>query len=477
MPHRSDHPVIDSDGHVVEFMPALLESLAAVAGPAVAKRYQDFFEHGFLAWYSKTKNQRAHQRMTRGPWWALPAENTLDRATASLPRLLYHRLDEIGIDYAVMYPSTTLIAPELSDEELRRSVCRAVNVLHAEIFREYRDRLTPAAVIPMHSPEEAIDELDVAVGELGHKVIMMAGVVRRPVPAAAELSIEAASYGGWIDSLAVDSEHDYDPVWKRCVELGVSPTFHSTLQGFGTRASISNYVFNHLGAFAAAGEATARALFLGGVTRRFPSLRFAFLEGGVGWACNLYSDLVGHWEKRGGDRVRAYDPSAIDGELLVDLFERYSEPSYRDKLNQITGSVGLHVTPEDESALDEFSACRIERAEDIRTLFADPFVFGCEADDPINAWAFNEKLNPFGARMAAIFSSDIGHWDVPDVTRVTDEAWAMVEHGFISERDYRDFTFATPGRFWTANRPDFFHGTAVESAVATLLSESPESET
>ena len=40
-----------------------------------------------------------------------------------------------------------------------------------------------------------------------------------------------------------------------------------------------------------------------------------------------------------------------------------------------------------------------------------PFYFGCEADDRSNAWAFNTKANPFGARLNA----DIGHFDVPDM--------------------------------------------------------------
>ena len=37
---------------------------------------------------------------------------------------------------------------------------------------------------------------------------------------------------------------------------------------------------------------------MGGVARRFPDLRIAFLEGGVGWAVNLYNQLFEHWEKR-----------------------------------------------------------------------------------------------------------------------------------------------------------------------------------
>ena len=43
---------------------------------------------------------RRAQWTTRPPWWTLPAANTLDRATAHLPRLLYERLDDFGIDFA-----------------------------------------------------------------------------------------------------------------------------------------------------------------------------------------------------------------------------------------------------------------------------------------------------------------------------------------------------------------------------------------
>ena len=41
-------------------------------------------------------------------------------------------------------------------------------------------------------------------------------------------------------------------------------------------------------------------------------------------------------------------------------------------------------------------------------------------DDPSNVWAFNARANPLGARLNAIFSSDIGHFDVPDMTEVQD---------------------------------------------------------
>jgi hypothetical protein len=44
----------------------------------------------------------------------------------------------------------------------------------------------------------------------------------------------------WIDTLGHGSEYDYDPVWRRCGELGVSPAFHGIGYGWGSRRSSTN---------------------------------------------------------------------------------------------------------------------------------------------------------------------------------------------------------------------------------------------
>ncbi len=118
--------------------------------------------------------------------------------------------------------------------------------------------------------------------------------------------------------LALDSEHDYDPVWAKCQELGIAPTFHSSGSNQGLRLSPSNFVYNHIGHFAAAGHAVSKAIFLGGVTRRFPELRFAFLEGGVGWACQLFGDLLEHWERRSAKALERMDPRKLDPQAADD---------------------------------------------------------------------------------------------------------------------------------------------------------------
>jgi hypothetical protein len=121
--------------------------------------------------------------------------------------------------------------------------------------------------------------------------------------------------------------------------------------------------------------------------------------------------------------------------------------------------------------LDDYFRCKISAKSDIRDLFVPRFYFGCEADDPVNAWAFNKKANPMGARLNALFSSDIGHFDVPDMTEVVPEAYELVEHELISSDDFRDFMFTNAARFWGEVNPDFFKGTSVEKAAAEALAQ------
>jgi hypothetical protein len=82
----------------------------------------------------------------------------------------------------------------------------------------------------------------------------------------------------------------------------------------------------------------------------------------------------------------------------------------------------------------------------------------------MNAIAFDRRLNPGGVRLKAVFGSDLGHWDVPDLRGVLPEAWELVDDGRITETDFRDFTCANAVSLYG---PDFFRGTRVEAAALT----------
>ncbi len=474
---KLDHPVIDADAHMLEVEPVLMDYIKEVGGSGMVKRYVDMLKDGrFWGWFDATPEERARKRIKRAPFWFFPAGNTRDRATAMFPGLLRSRLDEFGIDFAFVYPTLAILFVGLDDDEMRRGVVRAINKMNADLFDEYADRLTPAAVIPMHTPQEALEELDFAVGRKGFKTVMVEGAVRRPIKGSIEgerdLASAAASY--WIDPLALDSPYDYDPVWKRCMELKVAPTMHTSTMGWVDRTSISNVTFNHIGHFAAGSQAFCKALVLGGVTRRFRDLKFGFLECGVGWAASLYNDLIEHWEKRNVPELKRHlDPARIDRELLVDLARQYGGARVQAKLDDLKTSDGVFYEwpPERDEDIDDFARCGIESEEDIYKLFVPNFYFGCESDDRIMAWAFNKRLNQFGAKFKAVIGSDIGHFDVSDASKVIATAHGLVDEGSLSADNFRDLTFVHPAELHAGMNPDIFKGTVVEDAVAKLRKE------
>ncbi|MDH3683715.1 MAG: amidohydrolase, partial [Acidimicrobiia bacterium] len=383
------------------------------------------------------------------------------------------RLDELGIDFTILFPTQGLGVVNVTDEEARRAACRAYNTFAAEYFAPHSRRMTPAAVIPMFTPDEALEELDHAVGDLGMKVTMFGSMVPRPVPSLVERGSDAVEEIVWLDVLGLDSAFDYDPVWQRCVDLGVAPSFHASGRGrgFGLRASPSNFVYNHIGHFAAANEAVCKALFMGGVTRRFPDLRFAFLEGGVGWACQLLHDLVEHWEVRNVGALDAVNPANLDYGLLDELARRHGTAAMQAAVarrlarpgNPAEGLVGGRPAP------DDFGACEISGVDDIAALFVQPFWFGCEAEDRLAAWAFKSEHNALGARLSATLGSDIGHFDVKNMATVVAEAHELVDDGLLTEEDFAAFSFQNTVRLVGGMNPSFFEGTAVEAEAASVL--------
>ncbi len=454
------HPVIDSDGHLVEFRPVAMEYIERAGGSDIAQRFTDEQRATFLSrdWYGLTDDERMVRWTHRPPFWGEPLRNHgLDLATATFPDLLYRRLDQLGIDFTVLFPTIGINPQGYADEDVRRACCRGLNDYYADHWMGHPDRMTPVAVVPMATPEEAIDELEHAVRDRGFKAVMLPSYVKRPLIS-----------GAWrADTFGIDSEHDYDPVWVKCRELGVVPAFHGPGEGSTFHDSISNPVFNHVGHFATAANAVCKSLFLGGVSQRFPELRFLFLEGGVGWARSLLADLAGHWEKRSlAGLARDSDPRLADVGLFVDLFERYGGSLWRET-DADDMARRWQVHPEDPT--DSFARLQVASREELMSLFSERFYFGCEGDDPVTASAFDELRNPGGVRLRATFGSDIGHWDVPLMHEVLEEVYEPLEDGRIDTDDLRDFVFTNPVQLWTSANPAFFAGTVVEDAAATVL--------
>ena len=185
------HPIIDADGHWLEYAPIMREEFRRIGGDAAAEALE-LASQRVPNSLKMSLPDRRRRRVGQEAFWGSPCENVLDRATAMLPRLMYERLDDLGLDFCVVYPTAGLSYHRMQDTRLRRAICRAYNVFTADQFRGLEDRIIPAAIIPMYTPEEAIEEIEFASKQLGYKVIMVGGLMRRPIPALAEENPDAA---------------------------------------------------------------------------------------------------------------------------------------------------------------------------------------------------------------------------------------------------------------------------------------------
>jgi predicted TIM-barrel fold metal-dependent hydrolase len=460
---RVGHPIVDGDGHFLELMPLVNDEITSYleerGGTALAERFRTQVRGAFdtAVFQADRRSPEVLERWASMPsWWGNPTLDARERATAHLPALMYERLDELGIDVMCIYPSWTLGFVEAGDDELRAHACAGVNRYIARLFDGYGDRFVPAAVVPMDTPEMAVAELRHAV-ELGFRSVVLAGNVARPVPAG----------GTRLDVFGLDSAHDYDPVWATCVELGLAPAFHSSLQYSHSARSVSSYVYNHIGGIAGNHTVLCKALFLGGVLRRFPELRIGFLEGGVAWGASLLADVIGHWSKRGSHAIGDLDPANLDVAAVLELVQRYGDEQMKANLDRIAEH--LSRRPGRPVELDEFAAAGVTSVEDILEPFEQRLFFGCEADDPLVGFAFGLDLEGTPATLRPILGSDVSHWDAPVMGDVVVEAYELLEHGVLTPDQFRAFTFENPVRLHGGANPSFFEGTPVAADAAAVL--------
>ena len=459
---RLGHPVIDGDGHVVE-LTAVFADFARDHGAGKLVDGVPMLRQGDPEWVEPKLTPEERRRIgLLASSWFFPADADYLASVALAPRY-YERLQDAGIDFSVLYPTLGLMIGALREDEQRVILSAIFNEWMAEQYKPFGDRITVAAVIPAFNPDEAVAEM-VHAKELGAKVALIPSHIRRPLPGAAPekdplADLVPASFvaAPWIDAFGLDSKYDYDPMWAKAVELGLPLACHSPGQGLNDRASVSNYVYNHIGHFAASGAAFAKSAFLGGVTQRFPNLRVALLEGGVAVGVEVLLGLAATFEKRSAGLERL-NPNNLDRELFLRLVVQ-SVPEL------------AHYGPEQlinrypRTARDDFELAGVASVDDICDQFCTSFYWGCEADDPLVGLAFDSKVLPKGAKVRPILGSDIGHWDVTEFDQPLVEAYELLEKGILDHNQLHEFVLTNAVRFLTDANPNFFERTVIEKEV------------
>ena len=98
--------------------------LREALGPAAFERYRS--QSSPLHRIMDADNDR--RLVTRTPqcaWWGTPARNYRDLATAAAPKFMYDRMDELGLDFAVLYPTKGFGIAGIEDDELRPACAAA----------------------------------------------------------------------------------------------------------------------------------------------------------------------------------------------------------------------------------------------------------------------------------------------------------------------------------------------------------------
>ena len=204
--------------------------------------------------------------------------DSLSRPGMTDPRSRLEDMDLEGIDVTVMFPGGAGEEWAGLERGFAIALCRTLNDARAEFCRYAPARLKSVAKLPLIDPEAATAELRRAVTELGMVGMVTPQHIR-------ERNLDHPSF---------------DVVWREAERLGVPVCVHGGGQAidqvpigvdrWSTRLEV--HAFTH-----PVGQMIAVMAFtVGGILHRFPKLRVAFLEAGVGWLPCWLERLDEHWE-------------------------------------------------------------------------------------------------------------------------------------------------------------------------------------
>ncbi len=281
---KSDHVVIDADGHICEPEVVWTDYTRAAFRDRVLQVRTENGE-SFVA-------VEGRDRRGEGPG---PANACIPGGMAPDARVTWAdilpgswnpaaRLEvmaEEGIDRALLFPSIHLLWGDIHDPEVAAETCRAYNNWMGDFCRESPERLFGMGIVPLQSPALAVAEAR-RLRALG-----LSGFISRP-----------ERYNG---VALYDAE--CDPLWQVAVDAGLDLAIHgsfgSRMPGFSTGRYEDNVFYDHMIAHPFGQMAVMMDLVAGGVLDRYPNLRVGFFESGLGWIPYWLDRLDEHFEVMG----------------------------------------------------------------------------------------------------------------------------------------------------------------------------------
>jgi uncharacterized protein len=250
-----ENTVIDADGHLLEDFAQIRERLDP--------RWQREIMVPLDSWDRRLGGRLGQERQ--------------------VPKSHLEAMDTDSIDVMVLFPTMALAIGTIRELDYATALTRAYNDW-AHAFRQGDPaRLQAATLLAPQDPDAAAAELRRAVTDLGTVV----GVLPAHVPMRPE----------W-------GHRYYDPIFRAAEELGVGLAFHAgTLQDSLGGQRFGSFIVAHTVDHPAEQMSVLASTIVGGVFERFPNLRVAYLEAGVGWVPYFMDRLDEDVEKRGAEEA------------------------------------------------------------------------------------------------------------------------------------------------------------------------------
>ena len=177
-------------------------------------------------------------------------------------------LDQDGVDAELIFPNRGLAMYATPDPLLAQAQCRVWNDYAHETFDGYRDRMVPVAAISPADMPGSLKEIERAV-DMGFRCITMPN---RPI------------WGAGDGSESNYNLKEYEPLWDALQDANLPVAIHIATGkdprgARGRGGAVINYAVHALGQSL---EPVVN-ICASGALEKFPRLRFATIEAGIGW--------------------------------------------------------------------------------------------------------------------------------------------------------------------------------------------------
>ncbi|HUO38960.1 MAG TPA: amidohydrolase family protein, partial [Mycobacterium sp.] len=252
-------------GHISEYIPN--PTFEVVARPGAQEEY---FRHG--------SGGKSYREVLGEPMKAIPAFGEPG------PRL--EVMDELGIDYALMFPTLASLVEERmkDDPELIHDVIHALNQWMYETWSfDYQGRIFATPVVSLPIVDRALEELQWCL-ERGARTVLV-----RPAPVPGYRGTRSFGF------------EEFDPFWQACIAAEIPVSMHASDSGYDQFLSVwepgdeflpfKPTAFRMVAMGKRPIEDAMGALVCHGALSRNPELRVLSIENGADWVPYLFKQF------------------------------------------------------------------------------------------------------------------------------------------------------------------------------------------